>query len=58
VIRKPLAERLMTLIAGLWVGALTVHWAWNLLRPAIPTVLVLLGLTIAGAAWTNHRRYR
>ncbi len=48
-------DRLIELAVGLVVAGLLMTWAWQLLRPLVPVLLIGTGLVVL-ARWLVHRR--
>ncbi len=48
-------DRLLGLAVGLVVAGLLLTWAWQLLRPLVPMLVLGSGLVVLGR-WLFHRR--
>ncbi|HSH61438.1 MAG TPA: hypothetical protein VK988_17705 [Acidimicrobiales bacterium] len=50
-------DRLIELAVGLVVAGLLLTWAWQLLHPLVPMLLIGTALAVLGG-WLLHRRHQ
>lgn len=53
---KSWSERLLEFALSVLAAALLLTWAWQLVRPLVPVIVVVSGLAVLGAAGIRHLR--